>query len=136
MQKACAVFSSVACPVLSYFSSELTNGAIIGEKVIENKTCDLIFSATFLPEAFLILRIIQRYTITMYIGFTHSAPYFVTFRCNDSSRHIFEKYSGYRISLKFFRWEPSCSMRTDRRMDRHTRLDEANRRFSQFYRRT
>jgi hypothetical protein len=30
---------------------------------------------------------------------------------------------------KSFHWEPSCSMRADRRTDRH---DEANSRFSQF----
>ena len=36
---------------------------LLEKKVIENKMCALIFSATFLPEAFLILRVIKRYTI-------------------------------------------------------------------------
>jgi len=34
-----------------------------------------------------------------------------------------------QISRTFFRWEPSCSKRTDGRADRH---DEADSRFSQF----
>ena len=35
----------------------------------------------------------------------------------------------YEISWKYVKWEPSCSLRTDRQTNRH---DEADSRFSQF----
>ena len=41
----------------------------------------------------------------------------------------FRKILIYQISLKFFQWEPGCSIRMERRTDRR---DEANSRFSQF----
>jgi len=41
----------------------------------------------------------------------------------------FRRTIKYKISRKSAQWEPSCSLRTDRRMDRH---DEANSGFSQF----
>jgi hypothetical protein len=48
---------------------------------------------------------------------------------------IFEKYS-YETSWKFVQWEPSCSMRTDRRTDGRTdRHDEANSCFCKFCKR-
>jgi len=43
---------------------------------------------------------------------------------------FFEKYSNKRFYKKTVQWEPSCSMRTDGRKDRH---DEANSCFSQFF---
>ena len=42
---------------------------------------------------------------------------------------VFRKTLKYQISWKSIQWEPSCSMRTDGRTDRH---DEANSIFSQF----
>jgi hypothetical protein len=42
---------------------------------------------------------------------------------------IFSKILKYQISWKSIQWEPSCSMRTDGRTERH---DEANSSFSQF----
>jgi len=47
----------------------------------------------------------------------------------ELSRQIFEKMLKYQILLKSFKWEQSCSMRTDGWTDRH---DETNSRLSQF----
>jgi hypothetical protein len=47
----------------------------------------------------------------------------------EFSRQIFEKILTYQIICKSVQWEPSCSMRVDRRTDRN---DEADFRFSQF----
>jgi len=41
----------------------------------------------------------------------------------------YKKIPKYQISQKFVRWEPSCSMRTDRCTDRH---HDANSRFPRF----
>ena len=42
---------------------------------------------------------------------------------------VFRKMLKYQTSWKSVQWEPSCSMRTDGRKDKHV---ESNRRFSQF----
>ena len=47
----------------------------------------------------------------------------------EFSRQIFEKSSNIKFHENPYRWESSCSMRTDGRTDRH---DETNSRFSQF----
>jgi len=47
----------------------------------------------------------------------------------EFSGQIVERYSKYQISWKSVQWEPSYSMWTDGRTDRH---DEANSLFSQF----
>jgi len=46
----------------------------------------------------------------------------------EFSRQIFKKIFKQHIAWKSVRWEPGCSMRTDRR-------DEANSRFPQFWER-
>jgi ribonuclease HI len=43
--------------------------------------------------------------------------------------HIFLKIFKYHISWNSVQWEPSCSLRTVRRTDKH---EEANSSFSQF----
>jgi len=47
----------------------------------------------------------------------------------EFSPQIFKNHLNAIYSLKSFQWKSSCSMRSDRRTDRH---DEANSRFSQF----
>ena len=66
----------------------------------------------------------------MYIGTHVKYPLFLS-HCNETwiFQAGFRKILKYQISLKSVKWEPSCSMRTDDRTDRH---DEANSRFSLF----
>ena len=50
MKCACAVLSSVACPIIPYFPNYLENGIIFcggGDKVIQDKVRVLIFYAQF-----------------------------------------------------------------------------------------
>jgi hypothetical protein len=44
MQCACAILSSVACPVLQYFPHYLINGKILEKVIIAHKMCVLSFS--------------------------------------------------------------------------------------------
>ena len=67
MQRACAILSSVACPVLQYFSTLSHARQDFRRKVTEHKIRVSIFS-THLSETFLILRGNGRDMIKMYIG--------------------------------------------------------------------
>jgi len=93
--------------------------------------CVLIFS-TNLSEPVLILRRIEQDMIKIYFDFHVKYPLFLS---DFSHTWIFlTNFRGilkYQISWKSVQWELSCSMRTDRRTDRH---DEANSRFSQILR--
>jgi len=66
----------------------------------------------------------------MYIGLHVKYPLFLS-EFNEILNFAteFRKILKYQISWKPVQWEQNCSMRTDRRTDRH---DEANSRFSQF----
>jgi len=48
----------------------------------------------------------------------------------EFSTHFFRKLLKYQILWKLIQCDPSCSMRTEGRKDRH---DEANNRFSQIF---
>jgi hypothetical protein len=63
MQSACAILSSVACPVLQYFSKLSHKGHDFRKKVTEHKTF-VSTSQECLSETFFILRRNQRDTIT------------------------------------------------------------------------
>jgi len=59
MQRACAILSSLACPVLNFFfSNYLINGTIFEKKLLNTK-CVFRFSLQRLPETFLILSIAE-----------------------------------------------------------------------------
>ena len=63
MQCPCNILSSVACPTLRYLSTLSHKRHDFRKNVTKHKMCVLIFS-TNLSETFLILRRIQRYTVT------------------------------------------------------------------------
>jgi hypothetical protein len=59
MQYACAIFSSVTCSAVQYFSTLSSRRHDFPKKVTEHKLCILIFSTTFV-ETFLIVRRTER----------------------------------------------------------------------------
>ena len=125
-----------ACgPLYNIFPHYLINGTIFGKKATEHKICVFWFSLQVLFKIFLILRRSGRDIIKMYIGLhveyrSLSSSFNVTWNTSTDCRKILK----HQISLKFFQWEPSFSMRTDRRTaERH---DEANSRFPEFCERT
>ena len=66
----------------------------------------------------------------MYVGL--HVKYFYTSQILmklEFHQQIFEKKLKYLIYLKSVQWEPSCSMQTDGRTDRH---DKANSHFAKF----
>jgi len=68
----------------------------------------------------------------MYVGVQVKCRYYCHILMKlEFSRHILENIEMENF-MKIPQWEPSYSMRTDRRAGRH---DEANNRFPQFYKR-
>jgi len=132
MQCACAVFSSVACPALRYFSALSHKLHDTWKNIFEYKIC-LIFSTT-LSEIFLILRITERDMIKNAYCYSKFPLFLSNF--NETSiffRQSFEKYSNTK-----FHENPSSGSRvvtcgqTHRRMDVHV---EAKSHFSPFFKR-
>jgi len=116
-----------------FFSHHRINGTIFGKKkLIEHKMCVLIFSKTFFFwNIFHSKKNWTRYDKQMYIGLHVKYSLFLTDfneTCNFSVD--FRKILKFKISWKSVQWEPSCSMRTDRRTERY---DENNSRFSKFH---
>jgi hypothetical protein len=102
------ILSSVTCPVLQHFST------------LSRKRHDFrktIFS-TILSEIFLILR---RHKRDMIKNVYRSASCKVQYRYSYPilMKPDFSKYNQVQISWKSVQWEPSCSLRTDGRRDRH-----------------
>jgi hypothetical protein len=98
MQGACAVFSTVACSALQYFSTLSHNTARISKKNIEHKICVLIFSKR-LSETFLIPRrnerdMIKKCVLIVVQSTRYSCP---TLMKLEFSLQIFEKYSNTKI---------------------------------------
>jgi len=73
------------------------------------------------------------YSAVMYIGlYVQCRLFLLEFNETGILSTDFQKIRKYRISWKSVQCEPSCSVRTDRRTDRH---DEVNIHLSQLYER-
>jgi len=77
MQSARPILSSVASPVLLYFSTIFHRRHDFRKIVTEHKMCVLIFSKVS-PETFLILRSIERDMIKIYIDLHLKYPLFMS----------------------------------------------------------
>ena len=118
MKCACAVLSSVACPAVQYFSTLCHKRYDYrGKKLTEREMCVLIFSTTFVWNIFQeeLSEISSKMCIGLYVkcllhlsGFNENWFFFST---------DFRKMFKIQISWKSVQWEPSCSMRTNRRTD-------------------
>jgi len=114
------ILSSVACPVEQNFST-LSHKChnYQGRKLLNIKRVFWHF-LQLLSTKFIVLRI-QRDTNTNVHTSSCRVP-FILVSFNESLIFSinFWKITKHQISWKIFQWEPSCSMRTDERMDRQT----------------
>jgi len=127
MQRVCAILWSVTCPNLEYIFFTLCHKRHDFRKTVLRIKCVLWCSPQSLSEIILVIRRTERDMIKMYIGLHVKYPLFFS---DFNETWIFStdlwKILKYQIIWKFGRWEPSCSMWTERR--NMTKL-----RFSQFY---
>ena len=102
MKCACAIFSSVACPALHYFSTLSHKLHDFRKKKLLNIKCVFRFSLQPLSETFIILRRNERDMIMMlYIQdsqeecarLRESVPYVKVYRYNP--KHLYPKLNGY-----------------------------------------
>jgi hypothetical protein len=113
-------------PLYNIFPRYLINDTIF-EKRYWTKIC---VSLLLLSHTFFILRITERDMIKNVYWFSCKEPILLV-RLEWNSNFLDRFWKNTQISnlMKSIQWEPSCSIRTDRH-------DEANNRFSQFYKRT
>jgi hypothetical protein len=90
---------------------------LMGGGNVLNVMCVLIFS-TILTETFLILRRIQWDIVVTVHGLYVKYPLFLSdFNETWIFSTVYKKIHKYKISWKSAQWEPSSSMRTDKRTD-------------------
>jgi hypothetical protein len=81
------------------------------------------FSLQLLSETFFILRRIERNTTIMYIGLDVKCPLFLLdIHETLTFSTFFEKIHKNQISQESARWEQSCYMRTEGRIDGQTEI--------------
>jgi len=103
-----SMLPSVACPPVLYFSTLAHKLTIFG-KTLLNIKCVLWFPLQRLSETSLIFSRIRR-NITGY-----SCQILIK---HEFSAKDFRKILKYQLAWKSFRWEPSCSIRTNGRTRR------------------
>jgi len=104
-----------------FYSYSLINGTKFEKKVIIYEMRVLIFSSTFVCNIFHSMKKEARCDNKCMLIFKQSNPLlFAYFSDTPLFYKDFRKILKYQILLKSIQWEPSCSMRTDGRTDRHT----------------
>ena len=117
-------------PLYNNFPHYLINGTIFEKRIYRTQNVYFDFLYQLFSEVFLILKELSKTGKQMYIGLHIKYPLFLSdFNENWIFSTVVRKMLKYQISWNSVQWEPSCSMRTDWRTDRH---DEAVSRFSQF----
>jgi hypothetical protein len=112
-------------PLFYIFPHYLTNGTIFEKKksYLALKRVSS-FPTTFVWNIFHSKNNWARYDKKMCLGYHVKYPLFLSdFNETCIFSKDFQKMFKHQISWKSVQWRPSCSMRTDRRTDRH---DEAN----------
>jgi len=129
------LLSSVGSPALHYSSTLSHKGTIFGGGELMDIKCVLIYFTAFFPEIFLILRRIQRDTLTNVQRSLCKVPVILfRFQLNFNFLDRFSKNTEISNFTKIRQVEAElfpCGQ-TDRTADKH---DEANSSLSQFFRR-
>jgi len=126
MHSACAVlYRHLACMALPCFALLSHKPDDLQKKVIEHKTCVLLFSTIFVrsishskQNSHKCHRAVQY----SYVGLLHVKLHLLLSHFNHTGIFStdFRKILKYQISWKSDDWEPSCSVRTDRQTDGRT----------------
>jgi len=118
------------------FPHYLING-ITSWKTVLNTTGLLWFSLQFLPKEFLILKGAKRDDVHVRRSSCEMPIIPVKFNRTCILSTDFRKVINYQLPYRSNQWESNYSMRTENKTDIQTDIrDEANSRFSQFYKRT
>jgi hypothetical protein len=112
------ILSPVACLALPYFSTLSHRGHDFRKKNSLNIKCVFCFSLQPLSEKSLILRIIERDIVNVYWVSCPVPVILSDFNENLISKTDLRKILKYQNSWKSIHWEPSCSMRTEGRIDK------------------